>query len=114
MRPRPTTLHMSPWQDPPAPKPLVSGVVQIKLLGQLVDYPAGKSAMVWYGAGPSIAATATAGLEQSRRALDPDVRLQWRYAAVDSPQQPLRALVRRFVDRFGGLPCAQQKAQDGR
>jgi hypothetical protein len=38
--------------------PAEPGVLQLRLANGLLDYPSGKSAMVWYGVSPDVRATA--------------------------------------------------------
>lgn len=73
----------------------------------LVDYPTGKSAMVYYGADDAELAPAVARL---RAALSNGERagLSIRFAPPETSRAPSETLARlldRFRDRFGAPPC---------
>ncbi len=99
---RVSTLEMSRWHLPAdaACAPDAPGVVQIKTTSGLVDYPTGKSAMVRYGAGASVAAVVARGLADSTREGDSDA-LRWRYVTCADPDGVLSTLCDRFERRFG-------------
>jgi len=103
---------MSPWQTPDVAAPDAAGVVQVKVQGTLLDYPQGKSAMVWYGAGPSMAAVARQGLAAADRALGTGTILLWRCVAVPEPMAHFQTLYARFADRFGAAPIANKTSLD--
>ncbi len=104
-----TDIRMSEWLEPSAPAPDGPAFVQVKVLGTLIDYPTGRSAMLWYGAGPSAHALVATGLEASRP-IAGALPLRWRYLSDDHAERALDALAERFVRRFGALPAAMSAA----
>jgi len=85
----------------PAEVPDAPGMVQVKLAGQLIGYPSGRSAMVLYRAGSSCRAVATAicaELPWSTRSLS------LRFRLADDPEALLTRLSGRFEERFGTIP----------
>jgi hypothetical protein len=88
-------------QAPPADTP---GLVQIKLAAELLPYPRGRSAMLWYGAGRSLPQTLSAGLGLAAERW-PVAHLRWRYLASTQPDPLLAELLDRFVRRFGAPPA---------
>jgi hypothetical protein len=83
--------------------PASEGILQLRVVSGLVDYPRGKSAMVWYEHAPDVRAAALA-LASAHRGkdllcrhvieLDPATDFATLYAKVTSE----------FVRRFGTLP----------
>ncbi len=72
-------------------------IVQVKVLGRLLDYPTGKSAMVWYGR--------DAGFDpRSLQAWSPSDTLVARWLVVDDADAALSPLLARFIARFGRAP----------
>lgn len=85
---------------PPTP-----GVFQIRVRAGLVDYPRGKSAMIYYGWGREVRAAATAFL-----AAHPGADWLCRHAVqmseweLDHPAAVAGQFVERFEARFGSPP----------
>ena len=78
------------------------GVIQVKVADRLLIYPAGRTAMVWYGAGVVLDLLARVGPRLS--ALLPDDRLLWRYLEGDDAESECARHLRRFQERFGAPP----------
>lgn len=96
--------RFSRWSEHPDEAPGGAAVVQVKVLGDLLDYPRGKSAMIWYG----VLADCTAA--ELREVLDQlsetfaSRSLVWRHLAADRPEVHLGELLTRFEERFGASP----------
>ncbi|CAN5860312.1 hypothetical protein BH11MYX2_BH11MYX2_19680 [soil metagenome] len=91
--------------------PAEPGVLQLRLANGLLDYPRGKSAMVWYGASPDVCATA---LELARaHERSPLGPLVCRHLIEIQERDPDFAafcakLRDEFVRRFGTVPVLEQ------
>ncbi|MEZ4268767.1 MAG: VF530 family protein [Myxococcota bacterium] len=106
--------RFSTWSSfettPPEGSP---GVVQLKCEGKLLQYPQGRSAMLWYGAGADLAALTRQGAE---RASDyPAEQLRWRVLKLPlaDAEATLADLMARFIARFGAPPAAMEQAPTG-
>ena len=97
--------RFSPWFPLDTPAPDVAGVVQLKVVGELIRYPRGASAMIRYDAGDSVAAIVLAApqLLAGRWLL---AAVRWRYQAlpVAMARAQLARLRGRSAVRFGALP----------
>jgi len=78
-------------------------VVQFKVLGRLLNYPLGQSAMVWYGVTPRDGADLSALAARAREEL-PGATLVWRSLPTPDPERRLEPLLSAFRARFGGPP----------
>jgi len=99
--------RFSPWftldAEGLAAAPDGPAVVQVKVLGPLLGYPRGQSAMIWYGALGRCAAELPPALAALAAAL-PTRELRWRLQATPTPRAPLAALLAAFATRFGAVP----------
>ena len=80
--------------------------IQVRRADGLVDYPSGKSAMVWYGIADDVAGVLR---DQFADELDqPGIRgcgtLEFRYYAGPRPRERIEKVAKRFVQRFGSPP----------
>src|SRR5688572_14264598 len=94
-------IPFGPWLRPAdvaESVPDSPAVVQVRVRDGLVDYPAGRSAMVWYGAGAAHAVAAA--LARRRDAGD----LLVRFRPSPEPGPEADDLLARFRSRFGTLP----------
>ena len=90
--------------------PAEPGVLQLRLAAGLLDYPRGKSAMVWYGASPDVRATARslAG-EHAHSRLGPLVCRHLIEIEANTDFAAFCAKLRdEFVRRFGTVPVLEQ------
>ena len=102
--------RFSEWLPLDAPAPAGPGIVQCKVVGDLIRYPSGASAMLRYESGESIAelvrraAEATAGHFATER-------VRWRYQQAEpAVARALLARLRaRFVVRFGAPPLLDSR-----
>ncbi len=98
----------SAMDDTPAEgAPKLPVVVQIKIAHGLLQYPNGKSAMVWYGGGQGC----TEALALARRAVGTRYaldELRWRWRPAEAVSRDLAVLLARFDRRFGSVPYANQ------
>lgn len=88
--------------------PLKPAALQVKAAGELIDYPIGKSAMVWYGYAANNAARVL------REQFDDELRkpgvrghgpLQFRFiAGGDAARETLETVFRKFARNFGRPP----------
>ena len=99
--------RFSPWSDGPEDAPGGTLVVQVKVLGGLLDYPRGKSAMVWYGVVEDCTPAAVAEALARVAAALPGRPLVWRRLEVERPGVHVAELLARFEARFGGAPWGQ-------
>jgi len=83
-------------------------ILQFKLLGRLLDYPNGKSAMVYYGTGNTCRELLEAVLPQLQERFA-DQELVWRYKLQAQPAPGCQILIQRFEKRFGGPPVANRQ-----
>ena len=81
-----------------------TAIVQIKIVGDLLDYPRGKSAMVWYGVVIGCEPFALEGVVEAVQRDHPERDLVWRYARSDDAEGQLKQLLTRFRARFGARP----------
>ena len=79
------------------------GVLEARV-ESLIEYPRGKSAMVHYDGGDSLAAA----LDRLRAIAT--IPLWVRFATVEKPQDQLARLLRDFEDRFGEKPTVARAA----
>ncbi len=91
-------VHWYALADAATHAPHGSGVYQIKVPGQLIEYPAGKSAMVCYGSVPSLH---DAVLEVS---MAHPGDFMCRHQSSDTPDVLLEFVLSQFVRRFGVMP----------
>ena len=98
------TRRFSLWFpiDEQADSPPGAVVIQIKVADRLLTYPAGRSAMVWYGSG--LSSEILAVVAPRLRAALPGERLLWRYLEDDAADVECARHLRRFKDRFGAQP----------
>ena len=91
----------------------VSGLYEVKIDGRLVDYPGGRSAMVYYGATdaeqPGLQALVrrdwlTPEKEAILRQWQEYGRVVFRWAAAENPAPEHERRVRLFRERFGRAP----------
>jgi hypothetical protein len=83
------------------------GVFQVRLTGGLVDYPRGRSAMIRYGAGPSVRAAAAAyaaETEEDAERTGRAVLCRHSLGRVADPAATLAKLLADFRERFGAHP----------
>jgi hypothetical protein len=107
------TVKFGTWfelGDAPRVAPPEAGVVQARSTA-LRQYPAGRSAMVFYGASGSeeslrayVAGRGAPGLARAS-ALGAGLI---RFGATAEPEAALTTLLRRFVERFGAPPVANE------
>lgn len=92
-----------------APAEGAAGVVQLKCEGKLLQYPQGRSAMLWYGAGPDLAALTRQAAE--RASAWPAEQLRWRTLKLPlaEAEATLADLLTRFTARFGAPPAAMEQ-----
>ena len=109
-----TSKEFSPWFDLEQldRTALVSAafVYQIKDASQLLIYPSGRSAMLFYGE-----TTTGSALDETLRSIKnrfPAGQLRFRYRPDPHSIQSLGALLRRFEKRFGALPLGNQPLAD--
>lgn len=91
----------------------IPGLYEVKVERRLVDYPAGRSAMIYYGItekeAPSLKAIVardwlTPEKEAIRRNWEAYGPLVFRWAATPDPQEEHERRVRLFRERFGRSP----------
>ncbi len=99
------------WFTESAEAPGAPALVQVKVMGALLSYPQGRSAMVWYGAIMPCTEDALERVLAPLRIAHPDHTLGWRYIVTASPEPELNRLLARFQARFGALPGAAENAQ---
>lgn len=87
--------------------------IQVRRTGGLVDYPSGKSAMVFYGLADDVAARLAELFDDELAA--PGTRgfgsLQFRYYIGDDPRGYIEKVLHRFVQRFGRPPLFNTPAE---
>ncbi|MDP6943847.1 MAG: hypothetical protein QF464_06815 [Myxococcota bacterium] len=81
-----------------------TSVIQIKVLDELLDYPRGKSAMVWYGVIFECTPVALRGVLEEVAGDFGGRRLVWRHQVSEEPEALLDGLLARFKARFGAAP----------
>jgi len=80
--------------------PAASGMFQIRVKSGLIDYPTGKSAMVYYGCAENMQ------LEISQIAAQREAEnFLCRHQSTNEPAVLLERMQDRFRKRFGVLPC---------
>jgi hypothetical protein len=87
--------------------PSAAGLIQVRVAQGLVRYPSGRSAMIWYGAGPDLRAGVLAAAPRivaSAREAGIEGPLWVRTRKVADPAEPLARLIQRFAARFGTPP----------
>ena len=90
------------WQKlAAATVPRRRGVLQARVAGELLAYPRGKSAMVYYDAGDDLAAA----LARLGAAVPPGADILVRYAECDDPAGELARKLDEFTRRFGAPPA---------
>ncbi|MFT7625977.1 MAG: hypothetical protein ACI9WU_005169 [Myxococcota bacterium] len=103
------TRRFSSWfrtaADGPHDSVPISAVVQVKIVGDLVSYPNGKSAMIWYGATRDLKQCVADELPRLA-ASRPDHVVCWRFLPTPAPEEELAAVLGRFVRRFGSVPAS--------
>jgi hypothetical protein len=96
--------RFSPWFASALEAPGGTAFVQVKVVGRLVEYPLGKSAMVWYGVISSCSPDALTRVLSELSTLLPDRELVWRYLSSSTCEARHEALSARFRARFGAAP----------
>jgi hypothetical protein len=91
----------SRWQTIDACDERGAGVFQIKIERGLVEYPRGKSAMIYYGAGPNVREAVQAVASRLAEQFGPIV---CRSLASDQFEEELAHHLQRFTDQFGAPP----------
>lgn len=99
-------MRFGPWyplRDAGANAPAAEGVLQIRLATGLVDYPRGKSAMLWYGHSTD---TRAAALAQAAAHAGKDLVCRHLIEIVDATDLAAfcAKLMDDFVHRFGTRP----------
>lgn len=105
----PPSARFSAWSSlETAPAEGATGVVQLKCEGPLIQYPHGRSAMLWYGAGTDLAALTRQAAE--RASAWPAEHLRWRALTLPpgDAEATLTALLAQFITRFGSPPAAME------
>ena len=105
-----------PLNDAPAVAPEMPGVLQARA-DALIPYPKGKSAMVLYARSRAdqplrhyVAGAGAAGLGRAAAA-----GARWiRFADSPDPDREFERLMRRFLERFGATPTANDDDQGAR
>jgi len=109
-----TQIEFSPWFDVGQLSldglPRRSFVYQIKTASRLVDYPSGRSAMLFYGA--ELGDDALPGAIQSVQENFPQDELRFRFRPVQDASQEVARLMTRFEKRFGSLPMFNTRETD--
>lgn len=85
--------------------PQEEGVFQVRVAEGLLRYPNGRSAMVFYGRAGDLRGGVRLFRERLLPGLEwaePELRVRW-FAEPDAAQR-MEQLLRRFEQRFGGLP----------
>ncbi|HEU0034786.1 MAG TPA: hypothetical protein VFQ53_29380 [Kofleriaceae bacterium] len=105
-------MRFGPWYplaDAGAQAPAAEGVLQLRVATGLLDYPRGKSAMVWYEHTPDVRASALA-LARTHAGDD----LWCRHLIEIEPATDLAAfcakLREEFVRRFGAVPRYEKRS----
>jgi hypothetical protein len=89
------------WQKlAAATLPRRRGVLQARLATGLLDYPTGKSAMVYYDADDDL----SQALARLGAAIPPGADVLVRFAECPAPAAELRRLLDDFTRRFGAAP----------
>jgi len=89
------------WQKlPAATVPRRRGVLQARVADGLVDYPTGKSAMVYYDADDDL----SQALMRLGAVVPPGADVLVRFAECADPRAELARLVDDFTRRFGSQP----------
>ena len=103
-------VRFGPWYplaDAGDHAPTAEGIIQVRLVTGLVDYPRGKSAMVWYEHAPNTCAAALA-LAKAHAGQD----LVCRHLIEIEDATDLAAfcakLLTEFARRFGALPLSHR------
>ena len=106
-------MRFGPWYpltDAGDRAPAAAGVLQLRLASGLVDYPRGKSAMVWYAHGHDVRAAALA-LATAHAGKD----LVCRHLIEIAPGTDLAAFCTKlrsdFVQRFGSAPLLEPSSE---
>jgi len=99
-------IGFSTWQPLSAisEAPAGPGLFQVKAQARLLDYPRGKSAMIYYGGGPDLRAAlaeVAPALATRFASLAP---LAWRYFSTASHAESLARHLQRFSDQFHSAP----------
>ena len=79
-------------------------VVQIKWADGLLDYPDGKSGMLWYGVIAPWSGDDLTMLIERLEPIPPTPNLVWRWCEVEEPTLLCVQLLARFERRFGRAP----------
>jgi hypothetical protein len=95
-------IGFSRWRsfDEVGEAPQVAGVFQIKVQ-QLLAYPSGKSAMVYYGSGDDL----RAALTRVAPSLERFGEIVWRVFETASHAAELARHLKQFTERFGAVPA---------
>ncbi|MCP4448748.1 MAG: hypothetical protein GY811_25955 [Myxococcales bacterium] len=93
-------VHWYPLVDAAGLAPAAPGVYQVKVLGRLLEYPRGKSAMVCYGATGNLREAVAELASES-----PDGDFLCRHQSSDAPAVLLDFVLGQFVRRFGVAPA---------
>lgn len=79
--------------------PATASVIQVKVAGELITYPGGRSAMLWYG----VKSESLLELLPAMKAQFGE-RLRWRERPSDNAQADCDRLLQRFEARFESPP----------
>lgn len=106
-------MRFGPWYplaDAGDRAPAEPGVLQLRLATGLVDYPRGKSAMLWYAHGQDLRAAATALATEHADKLE---NLVCRHLIEIEPGTDLATFCNKlrsdFVQRFGSVPLYERQ-----
>ena len=98
------TRRFSHWERETGEAPGGAALVQIKVLGALLRYPEGQSAMVWYGVLEPCDASSLSLRLNALQSVYPERTLVWRALCTPSAEAELTRSLARFQARFGALP----------
>ena|SRR6185436_8614654 len=94
-------MNFGRWQKlAAATVPRRRGVLQARVAGELIAYPRGKSAMVYYDADEDL----SAALARLGAAVPPGADVLVRYGECDDPAAELARKLDEFTRRFGAPP----------
>ena len=93
-----------------AEAPQGPGVFQIKVVDHLIDYPRGRSAMVFYGSAVEVRAALAAVAQSMTTRFSSLGPLVWRALATDRHAEELARHLQRFVEQFQSPPAGNQPA----
>jgi len=119
-------LSWSPWillntEQLQKLAPRTSGLYEVKVDNAVIDYPNGKSSMVYYGSTNQELPTLFEAINQdwmtpdkskTRKAWEPYGTLVWRFAVQNEPQIEHSRRLESFIQRFGRPPWANPTEKD--